>query len=30
MSYGCICDYDAPEFYHCQIRKARKAYKCYE
>jgi hypothetical protein len=30
MSYDCFCDYDAPEFYHREIRKARKEHKCEE
>lgn len=27
---SCYCDYDAPEFYIKEIRKARKQRKCYE
>jgi hypothetical protein len=30
MGYDCSCDYDAPAFYHCEIRKARKPHKCEE
>jgi hypothetical protein len=30
MSYDCFCDYDAPSFYNCSIRKARKPHKCEE
>jgi hypothetical protein len=30
MSYDCVCDYDPPEFYHLEIRRARKQYKCHE
>jgi hypothetical protein len=30
MSYDCACDYDAPEFYHREIRRARKPHKCAE
>ena len=30
MSYDCTCDYDSPEFYHREIRKARKSHKCDE
>jgi len=26
----CVCDYDPPEFFHQEERKARKAYKCEE
>jgi len=30
LSYDCVCDYDPPEFYHREIRKARKLHKCSE
>lgn len=30
MSYDCVCDYDAPQFYFADIRKARKQHKCEE
>ncbi|AWI90240.1 hypothetical protein C0214_19455 [Methylobacterium sp. DM1] len=30
MSYACYCDYDAPEFYRVEIRKARKSFRCEE
>lgn len=30
MSYDCSCDYDAPEFYHKETRKARFPHKCGE
>lgn len=30
MSYDCSCDYDQPEFYHEELRKARKPHKCEE
>lgn len=30
MSYDCYCDYDPPEFYHLEIRRARKPHKCHE
>lgn len=26
----CFCDYDAPEFYHKHIRRARKLKRCHE
>lgn len=26
----CFCDYDAPAFYHMEIRRARKPHKCWE
>lgn len=26
----CYCDYDAPSFYHCETRKARKQHVCSE
>lgn len=26
----CYCDYDPPEFYHSELRKARKPHKCVE
>jgi hypothetical protein len=26
----CYCDYDPPDFYHAEIRKARKPHKCVE
>jgi hypothetical protein len=26
----CVCDYDPPEFYHREIRRARKEHKCCE
>src|SRR5882672_3202793 len=30
MSLDCFCDYDPPEFYHKEIRKARKPHQCCE
>jgi hypothetical protein len=30
MSLDCFCDYDPPQFYHKEIRKARKPHKCCE
>lgn len=30
MSYDCACNYDSPEFYHREIRKARKQHQCEE
>lgn len=30
MSYDCFCDYDAPNFYRQEIRKARKTFRCEE
>lgn len=30
MDYDCSCDYDPPEFYHKEIRRARKPHKCEE
>jgi hypothetical protein len=30
MSYDCVCDYDAPQFYNVTIRTARKQHKCEE
>jgi hypothetical protein len=30
MSYDCVCDYDAPEFYHREVRCARKPHRCGE
>jgi hypothetical protein len=30
MMTDCYCDYDPPEFYHKETRKARTAKKCYE
>lgn len=30
MSYDCVCDYDAPEFYSKSWPKARKQHKCEE
>jgi hypothetical protein len=30
VSYDCYCDYDPPDFYHREIRKARKPHKCDE
>jgi hypothetical protein len=30
MSYDCYCDYDPPEFYRREIRRARKSHKCEE
>ncbi len=30
MSYDCYCDYEPAEFYHKEIRKARKPHKCCE
>lgn len=30
MTYDCYCDYDRPEVYRSDIRKARKEYGCYE
>jgi hypothetical protein len=26
----CYCDYDPPEFYHRELRRARKPHKCHE
>lgn len=30
MSLDCYCDYDLPEFYQTETRKARKPHKCWE
>ena len=30
MSIDCFCDYDSPEVYRSNMRKARKQYHCYE
>lgn len=30
MTYDCYCDGDPAEFYHAEMRKARKPHKCYE
>jgi hypothetical protein len=30
MADSCYCDYDAPEFFHREIRRARKLHKCGE
>ena len=30
MSYDCSCDYTPPEFYHRELRRARKEHRCAE